>query len=305
MITGLAFKAVARILAAFIAFSMIASVPASARPLVIAHRGGTGDTPENTLQAFRTALDNGADALWMTVQLTKDGVPVLYRPNDLGALTDGHGTVAMHDLADIRALNAGYAFSTKDEKGVVSFPYRSKPLSIPTLAEALAAIPSGVPILLDMKQVPAAPLVKAVAQTLDAAHAWTRVRLYSTDAAAIESMRTYPLAHVFETRDATRKRLIEVSLASTCNPPAAGTWAGIELHRQVDVIEHFTLGEGVTHVDARWWTPAAMRCFRTNPDVHVVAFGVETPADYAAAAALGIDAVMTDSPHTLRTELNQ
>ena len=54
-----------------------------AQPMIVAHRGGTGDTPENTLQAFSTALADGADALWMTVQVTRDGVPVLYRPADL------------------------------------------------------------------------------------------------------------------------------------------------------------------------------------------------------------------------------
>lgn len=52
-------------------------------PLIVAHRGGTADFPENTLPAIDNALRNNVDMLWLTVQLSKDDVPVLYRPADL------------------------------------------------------------------------------------------------------------------------------------------------------------------------------------------------------------------------------
>jgi len=283
---------------------MLVALPAKsafADPLVIAHRGGTGDTPENTLLAFRTALDNGADALWMTVQVTKDRVPVLYRPGDLGALTEAHGRIDELTLGDIEQLNAGYSFESKDASGQVTYPYRDKRLRIPTLRDALRAIPANVPIMLDMKQTPAAALVAAVARVLDESNAWSRVRLYSTDAEAIQLMKAYPKAQVFETRDATRDRLLDLSLGGTCdNPPPAGSWVGIELHRQVEVIERFTLGTGVSKVDAKWWTPAAVKCFKTNGDVKIVAFGVDSAEAYATASKLGIDAVMTDSPRAMR-----
>jgi len=271
--------------------------------LIIAHRGGTGDTPENTLQAFSIALENGADALWMTVQVTKDGVPVLYRPADFGSLTDGKGRLDEITLSDLRKLNAGYSFSRTDVSGQLSYPYRDNPLPIPTLREALDAVPQNVPIMLDMKQTPVAPLVDAVAKVLDNANAWSRVRLYSTDAEAIQLMKAHREAQVFETRDVTRNRLVDLSLGGTCdNPPPAGSWVGIELHRQVEVIERFTLGTGVSKVDAKWWTPAAVECFKTNGDVKIVAFGVDSADAYATAAALGIDAVMTDSPRAMRIE---
>ncbi len=102
---------------AALALAIVAALPltsALAAPFIVAHRGGTGDTPENTLQAFSTALENGADALWMTVQVTKDGVPVLYRPADLGSLTDGKGRLDEITLSDLRKLNAGYSFSRTD-----------------------------------------------------------------------------------------------------------------------------------------------------------------------------------------------
>ena len=64
------------------------SLTSFAEPLRIAHRGGTGDAPENTVVAIEKSLANGADAIWVTVQLSRDRVPVLYRPVDLDALTD-------------------------------------------------------------------------------------------------------------------------------------------------------------------------------------------------------------------------
>lgn len=297
----------ARLRVAAIALAIAAALPltpALAAPFIVAHRGGTGDMPENTLQAFSTALENRADALWMTVQVTKDGIPVLYRPADLDSLTDGQGPLDAITLNDLRKLNAGYSFSRQDASGQLIYPYRAKPLRIPTLREALEAVPKNVPIMLDMKQTPAAPLVEAIAQVLDSTNAWSRVRLYSTDSEAIQLMKAqHSQAQVFETRDATRNRLVDLSLGGTCdNPPPARSWVGIELHRQVEVIEHFTLGTGVSKVDARWWTPAAVKCFKTNGDVKIVAFGVDSVDAYAAASCLGIDAVMTDSPRSMRIE---
>ena len=48
--------------------------------------------------------------------------------------------------------------------------------------------------------------------------------------------------------------------------------------------------------------PAAVKCFKTNGDVKIVAFGVNSADAYAAASCLGIDAVMTDSPRSMRIE---
>ncbi|WP_279533305.1 glycerophosphodiester phosphodiesterase family protein, partial [Pseudomonas aeruginosa] len=127
-------------------------------PLLVAHRAGTADYPENTLLAIRKALDNGADALWLSVQLSADGHPVLYRPADLTVLTQGAGAVGQSSLAELARLNAGYMFKAEDG----SYPYRQKPLRIPTLRQALRAIPPQVPVFLDMKSLPVEPLVDAV-----------------------------------------------------------------------------------------------------------------------------------------------
>lgn len=270
-------------------------------PLLIAHRGGTGDAPENTLTAIREAVHNGADAIWLTVQLSRDGVPVLYRPGDLSALTDASGPVASKSAAELARLNAGWQFKVKDAAGRDSWPYRRAGVGIPTLAEALAAIPDTMTVVLDMKALPAPPQATAVAQVLDARHAWEHVLIYSTDASYQQAFAAWPRARLFESRDATRERLANVALAQSCNaPPSAGAYAGFEWRRDVELVERFTLGEGRSTVaGARLWSRAAVQCFRSNPDVRLVAFAVNDATDYRAAACAGLDAVLVDSPRTM------
>ncbi|POR45707.1 glycerophosphoryl diester phosphodiesterase [Paraburkholderia eburnea] len=265
-------------------------------PLVIAHRGGTGDAPENTLVAIRSALASHADAIWLTVQLSRDGVPVLYRPGDLAALTDAHGPVAAKSAAELARVNAGWQFKSQD-----AWPYRQRAVGIPTLAEALAAIPADTPVILDMKALPAAPQAAAVAHVLDEAGAWDRVLLYSTEADYQQAFTAWPRARVFESRDATRARLANVALAHTCEaPPLTGAWTAFEWRRSLDLTERFTLGEAHSSVaDAQLWSPQAVQCFRTNPGVHIVAIAVNSAADYKAAACAGLDAVLADSPRRM------
>src|SRR5450830_1191078 len=228
---------------------------AGADPLIAAHRGGTGDGPENTIVSLQNSLQHGADILWMTVQVSSDGVPVLYRPADVATLTDGKGLVNTLTAAQLTALNAGYMYSVTDAAGNKSYPYRQQPVKVPTLREALRAVPVSTPILIDMKQLPAEALVAAVAKVIEEENAWQRVRFYSTDADVIALMAQQPKAQVFESRDATRARLARIALnGGACDaPPAAGTWSGIELERKVSVVEKFTLGEGVSEVVAHWW----------------------------------------------------
>jgi glycerophosphoryl diester phosphodiesterase len=270
-------------------------------PAIVAHRGGTADYPENTLRAIDGALHNGADQIWLTVQLSADGVPVLYRPADLSTLTPSSGPVASKTAAELVRLNAGWNFRRVLPDGTVVFPYRTMPTPIPTLSDALAAVPAAMPVILDMKALPASPQVVAVARVLDEHQAWPRVRFYSTDASYRDAWANYPQARQFETRDATRARLLNVALSKRCEaPPQTDVWSGFEWSRDMTVVETFTLGEGRTPVRANLWTPAAMRCFNASGTAHVVAFAVNNIDDYHDAACLGIEGVLVDSPKAAR-----
>jgi glycerophosphoryl diester phosphodiesterase len=269
-------------------------------PLVIAHRGGAADYPENTLPAIEGSLQDRADMIWLTVQLSRDGVPMVYRPADLSSLTDGAGPLADKTLDELQRLNAGWMFARIDGDGVKRYPYRAQTVQIPSLQQALRAIPESMPVILDMKALPSEPQAKAVARVLDQEHAWRRTLIYSTDAAYQQAFSAFPQARLFESRDATRERLATLALAQECTaPPAADSWAAFESRRDVQVVETFTLGEARSAVKARFWTPAAIACFRSKGKTNLVAIAVNSAAAYREAACRGMDAVLADSPKTM------
>jgi glycerophosphoryl diester phosphodiesterase len=77
----------------------LAAAPSAlaAEPILIAHRGASGERPEHTLAAYERAIDQGADYIEPDLVLTKDGVLVARHENEIGGTTD----VASHpEFAD-------------------------------------------------------------------------------------------------------------------------------------------------------------------------------------------------------------
>lgn len=75
--------------------------------LVYAHRGASGRLPENTLAAFRGAIEDGADGVELDLHATADGVPVVLHDRELARTTNGAGPVDALPLAALRHLDAG------------------------------------------------------------------------------------------------------------------------------------------------------------------------------------------------------
>jgi glycerophosphoryl diester phosphodiesterase len=75
-----------------------------------AHRGAAGLAPENTLAAFRMALELGADGTEMDLQLTRDGVVVVIHDETVDRTTDGRGPIGDLTLAEVKRLDAGAKF---------------------------------------------------------------------------------------------------------------------------------------------------------------------------------------------------
>ena len=83
----------------------------SAAPLVIAHRGASAYSPENTMAAFRLALQQGADAIELDAKLTKDGVVVVMHDDGLGRTTNAVGRIRDLNLNQVEKIDAGLKFS--------------------------------------------------------------------------------------------------------------------------------------------------------------------------------------------------
>jgi len=77
---------------------------------VIAHRGASAYAPENTLPAIARALAQGATEVELDVQLSRDGVAVLFHDATLDEKTGAAGRVAEHDVATLRTLDVGSWF---------------------------------------------------------------------------------------------------------------------------------------------------------------------------------------------------
>lgn len=278
------------------ALGLLIASSACAAPQLIAHRGGTGDAPENTLPAIKLALENKAGAIWITVQLSQDGVPVLYRPGDLSALTNHTGKISSYSATELARMDAGWKW------GDETHPWRGKNATIPTLQSVLEQWPETF-FYIDIKSPDADPAIMAarLSEVLQKTNSLARVRVYSTEDRYIAALPA-SIPH-FVSRGETRTKLANISLNHQCQPttaPGDEYWYGLELKRKVEVIEKFTLGEGVSPATLTW-DKEAMDCFRSQGKAHIVFFGINSADDFRTASELGADGVMVDSPAKAKT----
>nr|MDO8084380.1 glycerophosphodiester phosphodiesterase family protein [Candidatus Sigynarchaeum springense] len=75
--------------------------------LVIAHRGFSGKYPENTMLAFRKAIEIGAGGIELDVHATSDGHIVVMHDGDVRRTTNGSGLISKMTLGEFQKLDAG------------------------------------------------------------------------------------------------------------------------------------------------------------------------------------------------------
>jgi glycerophosphoryl diester phosphodiesterase len=108
------------------------------RPEVIAHQGGKGQWPAETIYAFEQAVNLGADVLEFDIHSTRDGHLVLMHNNTVDETTNGTGRINRLLLSDLKKLDAGYRWTANSGK---TFPYRAKNIRVATLQEVLERFP--------------------------------------------------------------------------------------------------------------------------------------------------------------------
>ncbi|MCC7493648.1 MAG: hypothetical protein IT204_14935 [Fimbriimonadaceae bacterium] len=129
-----------------------------------AHRGAMCHAPENTLAAFRRAVEFGTYRIECDVRRTADGVLVMLHDETLDRTTSGHGPVAAQSWAEVRAVRSG------DQ-------------AVPTLAETLEYARGRVRLLVEVKD-PAA--VDAIVGSIEAAGMAAACTLSSFDPAVLQ-----------------------------------------------------------------------------------------------------------------------
>ena len=145
---------------------------AASRPLVLAHRGGSGLRPENTLEAFDHGLRLGADGLELDVHQSRDGIVVVHHDARLDRTTDLTGDLAARTADELARADAGYGFRDGD-----AFPFRNQGIGVPRLDTVLTRYPDRR-IVIEMK-VNRPALARAVIDVVRRADAVDRVCLGS------------------------------------------------------------------------------------------------------------------------------
>jgi len=125
------------------------------RPLVLGHRGASHAAPQNTLAAFRKAVEAGADGVELDVHLSRDGVPVVIHDAKVDATTDGEGHVSAMLLEELQALDAGRRFHPQftGER-------------IPTLEAVLREVGEALLVNIELKAYRSDSLVSAVVEVV-------------------------------------------------------------------------------------------------------------------------------------------
>jgi glycerophosphoryl diester phosphodiesterase len=116
-------------------------------PVNLAHRGASALAPENTIEAFRLAVEAGAGGLELDVHMTRDGHIVVIHDATVDRTTNGTGAVSEMTLEELRRLDAGHNFSPE---GGPTRPYRGRGVRVPTLGEVLREFP-GVAVNIEIK----------------------------------------------------------------------------------------------------------------------------------------------------------
>lgn len=235
------------------------------RPLLIAHRGGAAEAPENTLGAFRRALNLGIRWFELDVQMTTDGALVVIHDDTVDRTTNGTGPVAAYSFEQIRNLDAGSQFSPEfaGEK-------------IPTLREVLdLCAEQGAGVFIELKSPHLYPRIEEKVASL-LGELWTQgvhnMWCISFDPAAVA-------------------RMHEIDPLLSLGQLYGLQTEGFPSHSEVfdAVLPHFAM--------AAHFPEQVSEAHRNGKQV--IVWTVNRPEDMRQMAELGVDGIMSDNPSLL------
>jgi glycerophosphoryl diester phosphodiesterase len=222
-----------------------------------AHRGASGQAPENTLGAIERALSLGADMIEIDVRLTADGRLAVIHDASLERTTNGNGPVGACTMAELGGLDAGSWFGAEwaDEH-------------VPELVDVIDAVRGRARLNIELKpdDRPEAMLDELLRQL--ALHDFTQhCVVTSFDADLIDELKS---------------RAPQQAAGYIFGPGALPGWA---FSAKVEVLSA-----------ERSLVDAAFCEFATAADKAVHVWTVDTPADMRHFVDLGVDAVITNHP---------
>jgi glycerophosphoryl diester phosphodiesterase len=246
------------------------------RVLNFAHRGASHDAPENTLAAFRLALEMGADGAELDVQVSKDGEAVVMHNFTVDATTDGQGAVRDKTLAELKELDAGSWFGD----GLTKSAFAGQ--RIPTLQEVIVEVGHQLLLNIELKTrvFGSGDLVAEVVRLIEDHNLIHRAIVSSINPFALRRVKRLNrrintgLLYFFD----LPTHLVRACLSFLAKPNA--------LHPE----KHL-----VTREYMAW---AKEKGYRVN------AWTVDDPAEMKRLISLGVDGIITNRPDVLREILD-
>ena len=232
-------------------------------PWVIAHRGASGHTPENTMAAFQRAVELGASFIETDLHVTRDGCFVAIHDDTVDRTTNGSGEVQEFTLDELRRVDAGLWFD-RDFMGE----------RVPTLAQILEfSIANDVVFYLELKYPAVTGMDHALVAALQKARSMARTIVISFDPATLAPLRRIDPS-------------IMVGLLVEENHPDC-----IQAARD--------LGARQLCPKFSCVTPALVEQAH-RADLKVVTWTVNSAESMRSMIAAGVDGIMTDFPDRLR-----
>ena len=248
-------------------------------PVNLAHRGASALAPENTIEAFRLAVEAGAGGLEFDVHMTRDGQIVVIHDATVDRTTSGSGAVSEMTNHELRRFDAGHNFSPD---GGSTRPYRGRGVRVPTLGEVLEEFP-GVAVNIEIKA--GTPgIEEAVLGVLREANALGRALVVSTPHDIVKRFRKVSGGHV--STGASRWEIGVFYISSR-----------FRLERLVRPA-YDALQVPLRHRGIRVVTPRFVRAAHAR-GVRVDAWTINQADEMRRLLDLGVDVIMTDRPGTM------
>jgi glycerophosphoryl diester phosphodiesterase len=239
------------------------------RTAIVAHRGGSFLTPENTLAAFRNAIHIGADWIEIDVHQTIDRVTVVIHDNTLNRTTNGTGRVDKTPYKKLTGFDAGITFSEQfsGEK-------------VPTLDETLALIEGKCKLLIEIKNPYASgDIERDVVKLIQKHKAWSWCVVQSFDYHSVR------MVHQLDTKIKTALLFVKPDILRIKNDSEMGFLSGININQRFagkNTIEKLH----AMHKTVFVWT-------------------VNHPKRIIKIVENGADGIITDDPQMMKELLNQ
>lgn len=248
-------------------------------PTNFAHRGASTKAPENTLEAFRLAVEDGAGGLELDVHMTSDGRVAVIHDDSVDRTTGGQGLVRDMTLREVQGLDGGYRFTP--DRGD-TYPYRGRGVRVPELGEILREFPDQR-VNIDIKE--AWPGVEtAVLETIAGAGAGDRVLVVSEIPSVLERFRELSGGSI--STGASRREIEDFYLYSRLRLESL-------LRPSYDALQVPVEFGGREVVTPRFVEAAHKR------GVRVDVWTIDDPAEMWRLLDLGADVVMTNRPEVL------